>query len=226
MTKRDKRIFVVLFATITIFLYLLVLDWSLTYRHRSTDSLTIFTNKFKRGKIYFEAVNQEVDIGQNNYFRDDGLIKDIEKHCRKIRIELAGLNLLPLEEIDKIVPYPADFVTGLCLTINVKGRKFVIIFYEAENKTLAEILTEKVHEETHALIRLGKMDLVEEFLKKNNISVTYDQTELYRLCGLDLNQKELQRIFAKTIRSKQAAREEFLAQKMKAYYKLRLEQKS
>jgi hypothetical protein len=187
------------------------------------DNLTVFASNFKHGKIYFEAVNQEVDIGPNNYFRDDGIIKDIEKHCRKIRIELAGLNLLPLEEIDKIIPYPVDFVKGFCLTINVRGQKFVIIFYEGENKTQAEILTKKVHEETHALIRLGKIDLVEEFLKKKNISVEYDQTELYRLCGVDLNKKNLQKIFSKTIRSKQAAKEEFLAQKMKEYYKQKLD---
>jgi hypothetical protein len=218
MTKKNKLILVVLFATIAIFLYVLVLDWLLIPR-RSKDNLPLFANSFKNGRIYFEAVNQEVDIGSDNYFRDDGIIKDIEKHCRKIRIKLAGLNLLPLEEIDKIIPYPVDFVKGLCLTINISGKKFVIIFYEDENKTQAEIITKKVHEETHALIRLGKIDLIKKFLQSKNISVEYDQTELYRLCGLDLNKKNLQKIFSKTIRSKQAAKEEFLAQKMKEYYK-------
>lgn len=226
MTKRNKHIFAVLFITITIALYILVLDWSLTHRRNAEDNLMEFSGSFRHGKIYFAAVNQEVNIGPNNYFRDDGAVKDIAKHCRKIRIELAGLNLVPLEEIDKIVPYPVDFVTGLCLTIHVSGKKFVIIFYEGENKTQPETLTKKVHEETHALIRLGKKGLVEEFLKKKNIPVEYDQAELYRLCGLDLNKKILQQIFSRTIRSKQAAQEEFLAQKMKEYYKQKLEQKS
>jgi hypothetical protein len=112
------------------------------------------------------------------------------------------------------------------LTINIRGKKFVIIFYEGGNKTQAEILTEKVHEETHALIRLGKIDLVKKFLKKKNISVEYNQAELYRLCKLDPSNKHLLKKFSLAIKSKGTALEEFLAQKMREYYKQKLEQKT
>jgi hypothetical protein len=185
---------------------------------RSRNNLAEFASNFKHGKIYFEAVKQEVEIGNNNYFRDDGAVKDIDDHCRNIRSEIIRLNLLPIEEIEKIRPEPRDFVDGFCLTIHLRGKKFIIIFYVGEGKSQAEILAEKVHEETHALIRFGKIDLIKNFLKSKNISVEYDQLELYRLCGLDPQNKRLLEKFSKAIRDKKAALDELLAQKMQDYY--------
>jgi hypothetical protein len=56
--------------------------------------------------------------------------------------------------------------------------------------------------------------------------VEYNQAELYRLCKLDPSKKHLLKQFSLAIKSKRAALEEFLAQKMREYYKQKLKQKT
>jgi hypothetical protein len=221
MTTRNIIISFFSFVIITVFVVIIESYWPLK---RSKNGYTEFARNFQQGEIYFEAIKQRVEIGNNNYFRDDGVVKDIDDHCRKIRREIIRLNLLPIEEIEKIRPEPRDFVDGFCLTIHSQGRKFIIIFYIGEGKSQADILAEKVHEESHALIRFGKIDLIKSFLESKGISVKYDISELYRLCGLDPSKKSLLKKFNKAIRNKNAAMGELLAQKIGKYHaKLRPE---
>lgn len=217
MKKLKLPIYIIFFALLYFVIFITIQYWLRTSR-RPKDTLNEFIGTFEQGKIYFDAIQQKVDIGHGNYFRNDGAVKNLDEHSRKLRFELAGLNRLPLEEIDKIVPEPRDFVNGLSFVINLDGKKFVIFFYTSTDKSPKEITGEKVHEETHALIHFGKIDLIKKFLTSKNISIKYDENELFKLAGVDPDNRHHINTFSSVIQNKEAAYAEFLAQKIQQYH--------
>lgn len=109
-------------------------------------------------QIHLKALNLKVHLPKNYYFRDDGFVPCVKKHCRQL--------MQPCSKFKW-------FKTWLKLTLRqAKGVCFddeknkAIIFYQKQANKIKELHI-RAHEETHVLHQFGLLNHLEKLFKDN-----------------------------------------------------------
>jgi len=120
----------------------------------------------------------EITLQSEFSLRDDGFVDDIESHAKKVYLE-SGKSL---EEFYKDWDPPAEDESegGLCIVDD--ERKAIIICYKRHANPEDDIAV-RAHEETHALIFLDRIALLQERLGEIGLGVDLSKCPAERLAG-------------------------------------------
>jgi hypothetical protein len=131
---------------------------------------------FKTGKVILPGINLEVTLPKNNYFRNDGIVANIEEHTDKIFREI-----YPDFKYDR----PPALAAGKCLSWREEEYKLSVI-YLLDNKP-ETIMFNYGHESVHAIQNLGIEDQFVEMLKQEGFTLNpftyYSNRELQAHVG-------------------------------------------
>lgn len=120
-------------------------------------------NKFKAGKIILPGINVEVNLRDNQFYRNDGLVKDIDTHGKDALGEL--------EKLGSKTKYNNNHTKGgHCMIYNDnKGDQYVIMAVKEINNIINIFNTG--HESTHAICALGQKEKLTEALKRKGFKI-------------------------------------------------------
>jgi hypothetical protein len=121
----------------------------------------------KTGKIYLQHLELLVNLEKNQLFRDDGFMasqRELYKWCSRISRSL--------NRKDDYTPYTKAFGTCACFNVEIDGVDGLaqIIAYVYNPHFFYEYFI-PAHEETEALIRFNKLEVLDSALKKKGKNI-------------------------------------------------------
>ena len=137
------------------------------------------------GCIYLETLGIELELPGHS-FRDDGPVKHIRKHTKKIYQEFDLLDTFystfgPFEDI---LPDDFDLSPTGARTVNLEknGIKYHIIFYKKTDYLNTLFL--RAHEEAEALLSMNHPELLEKKFRLDGVNMSFNGLENHFIASL------------------------------------------
>ena len=137
------------------------------------------------GCIYLETLGIELEL-PGHVFRDDGPVKHLGKHTKKIYQEFDLLDTFysicgPFEDIlpDDLTLAP---VAGRTVNLEKNGIKYHIIFYKKTDYFGTLFL--RAHEEAEALLRMNHPELLEEKFRLDGVNMSFNGLKNHFIANL------------------------------------------
>jgi len=127
------------------------------------------------GNAKLEVLGFEVPISLFSAYHDDGFVQDVYEHTRNLnRFYGTSPNIVLQEIVDKTFK---DKVKGSCRVGRGILRKHVHIYYLDLGNDYENIEI-RAHEETHALSKFGRLDLLENALRaEQGVDISLDSLD-------------------------------------------------